>query len=130
MHAHGSHLKAQRVRTALAAPIGIVVVTLGSFLGCSRGPSIRAIVQNPSRYQDSVVTLSGTAAGPQGLSLGGAGVGMYTLVDGADSIRVISSAAPPAERQRVRVTGSVRAAMAFGLLRFGPVLEETSREGR
>ena len=74
--------------------------------------------------------MNGTAVSPQGLSFWQAGVGVYTLTDGSDSIKVIASSAPPTEQQRLRVTGHVRAAMLLGLMRFGPVVEETVREGR
>ena len=72
--------------------------------------------------------VSGTAVDPQGLSFGGAGVGFYTLVDGEDSIKVVASSAPSADRQKVRVTGHVRAGLALGVIRFGPVIEKAERE--
>ena len=107
------------------------VLLCGLALGaCNRGPSIRAIVQNPERYLDSLVTMNGTAVEPQGFSFGQSGVGWFTLIDGKDSIKVVASSALPADQQRVRVTGHVRGGMALGVVRYGPVVEESRREGR
>jgi hypothetical protein len=81
--------------------IALAVVAIG-LIGCAP-LTVARINQDPSRYRNRVVTLTGTVV----TSVGIMGTGGYQIDDGTGRIVVLSRTGVPSGGSRVSVTGSV-----------------------
>lgn len=92
--------------------------------GCPQGTTIRDIQNDPSRFRDKEVSITGRVV----TSFGAGGEGAYELDDGTGRIWVLSTqGGVPGEGARVRVTGRVSSGVTFGGRSFGVVIRETER---
>ena len=92
--------------------------------GCPQGTTVRDIQNDPGRFRDREVTITGRAV----TAFGAAGEGAYELDDGTGRIWVLASrGGVPSEGARVRVTGRVSSGVTFAGRNFGTVIRETER---
>ncbi len=93
-------------------------------IGCPQGSTIREIQNDPGRFRDQQVSVSGRVV----TSFGAAGEGAYEVDDGTGRIWVLTShGGVPSEGANVRVTGRVSSGVTFAGRSFGTVLRETER---
>ncbi len=92
--------------------------------GCPQGTTIRDIQNDPNRFRDKEVSVTGRVV----TSFGAAGEGAYELDDGTGRIWVLTTqGGVPGEGARVRVTGRVDSGVTFGGRSFGVVIRESER---
>jgi len=86
-----------------AARVGLAAILCIAALGC--GPmKINQVLADPSRYRNQEITVRGTVA--QSASI--AGRGAYRLVDGDQSLWVVTTTGAPRTGARVDVTGRLQ----------------------
>jgi len=93
--------------------------------GCPQGTTIRDIQNDPSRFRDKEVSISGRVV----TSFGAAGEGAYEVDDGTGRIWVLTSqGGVPGQGAQVRVSGRVSSGVTFAGRSFATVLRETQRQ--
>ena len=108
-------------RTFLLFALALVALLLAA---CTEGTTIRDIQNDPGRFRDKEVSVTGRVV----TSFGAAGEGAYELDDGTGRIWVLTShGGVPGEGSRVRVTGRVSSGVTFAGRSFGTVIRETER---
>lgn len=95
-------------------------------VACTRDPTIGDVLAQPDRFIDSTIAVRGKVVDPSGVTLLGVSMWSYKLVDGPDTLLVVSSKQPTEKAKRTSVVGRIRSTMMLGFVRIGPVLEETS----
>ncbi len=107
-------------------PLLLVVVLLVS--GCAlslRNPSIAQLQQNPARYHDRTVSISGVVTSSWGLPL--VPLKLYKVDDGTGEVTVVSQHEPvPSKGSRVRVRGRVTDVAVIGGRAIGLHINEDS----
>jgi hypothetical protein len=105
------------------------VVLAGAVLtGCATSATIRQIRNDPGRYQNKSVRVSGIVDSSVGTPL--LPVQFYTLSDGTGEINVVATKSndTPAKGAHVRVKGRVTSVGTFGSRSLGLHLQEESRK--
>ncbi|HEX9179068.1 MAG TPA: OB-fold nucleic acid binding domain-containing protein [Burkholderiales bacterium] len=91
---------------------------------CSPATDIGSIVDNPRKYADQTVTVSGDVQDTFGLG----GLKYYTVTDKTGSIRVMTERPLPKQGERIRVTGKVQEAFSFGSQTSVVLVEEKPKK--
>ena len=113
--------KLRRVLVLLALPLALTLAGCAS-LG---SPSISEVRDNPGRYADHTVTVTGTVTTAWGIPL--VPFRMYRVSDGTSEILVLSdNRRTPGRGARVRVRGEVEEFAVFGGRSVGLHLREKS----
>lgn len=106
----------------------LVIITasvLGFTVSC-RTTKIGDILDNFSSYEGKEVTITGTVGETvwfSSLERGG-----FQAGDGSGNIWIISNQPPPADGQKVTVTGAAQSVFELGGRSFGKVIMETRRK--
>ena len=106
------------------------VALLAAFVvtGCAaRGVRIAELRNQPDRYDDKTVSITGTVTKAAGLPLIG---GFYTVDDGTGQITVLSQSGAPPSGTRVQVKGKVYEVATIGNNSVGLHLREQDRKSR
>ena len=110
----------------------IVVALLGAMLiaGCAaRGVHIAQLKDQPTRYYDKNISVSGVVTNSWGIPL--VPFQLYSVDDGTGQITVVShSGRAPSKGTRVQVNGKVNELATFGGQSVGLHIEETSHRIR
>ena len=105
----------------LAAALALTALLLA---GCPQSTTIREIQNDPGRFRDKEVAITGRVT----TSFGVLGEGAYEVDDGTGRMWVLTSrGGVPSQGARVRVTGRVTTGVTFAGRNFGTVLRETER---
>ena len=107
------------------ARIRVLICGLGLALclGCGLAPvKVAEIKQDPSRFENRVVTLHGTARG--GTKLPFMTEAFYELDDGTGALPVVTTKPLPPEGRKVFVRGKVKSAFRLGGQSYGLVVME------
>ena len=112
-------------RPTTVALVGVVLLA-----GCgARGVHIAELRNQPTKYQDKTVSISGTVTDSWGIPL--VPFQFYRVDDGTGNIAVVShSGRAPAKGARVQVKGTVNELATFAGQSVGLHLEETDRAAR
>ncbi len=104
-----------------------LVVVLSILCQCSglMSTKIGDIRNNPRRYADKEVTLSGTVTSSFSLVV----LKYFTLGDGTGDIPVVTQRPLPKEGERVTVKGTVREAFSIGSESLLVIVEEPAEAG-
>jgi hypothetical protein len=98
-------------------------MALAFSLACGLAPvKVEEIERDPTRFEDKVVTLHGTARG--GTKLPFMQESFYEIDDGTGSLPVVTTKALPAEGKKVFVRGRVKSAFRLGGKSYGLVVME------
>lgn len=108
-------MKSRRTLSALAIAAGFLLAGCGSV-------KIGRITQDPSRYRNRTVSVTGTVTNSVGLM----GTGGYQLEDETGKIYVLSQSGVPSRGSRVRVTGTVSPGAQVLGASVGTVIRERS----
>ena len=105
----------------------LVVVALSILCQCSwlMSTKIGDIRNNPRRYADKEVTVSGTVTSTFSLVV----VKYFTLADATGDIAVVTQRPLPKEGERLTVKGTVREAFSIGSESLLVIVEEPAKEG-
>ena len=106
----------------------IAVLSALLIAGCAaRGVHIAQLKDQPTRYQNKTVSVTGVVTSSYGIPL--VPFQLYNLDDGSGQITVISrSGRSPAKGARVRVKGRINEVGVFGGRSIGLHLEERDRK--
>ena len=108
--------------------VSFLVLTLlcvSLFTACPSKTNIGSILDNPDRYRDKEVGITGTGEDGYGVPFVG---GAYKVDDGTGEIWVVSKrGGAPRKGARVGAKGRVLQGFNFGGRNFGTVIEETAR---
>ena len=108
-------------KTFLTFALALAAVLLA---GCPQDTTIRDIQNDPGRFRDKEVSISGRVV----TSFGAGGEGAYEVDDGTGRIWVLTShGGVPGQGAQVRVAGRVSSGVTFAGRSFGNVLRETQR---
>ena len=94
--------------------------------GCTQSVRISRLVNDPYRYQNRNVRVSGTVT----RSVNAVVAGGYQVDDGTGTIVVLSNQQPPRQGTRVTVDGRVQSGVAVLGRNFGTTLRERDRRIR
>ena len=113
-----------------ATSIGVLVLSAAVLAGCAaRGVRIAELKDQPTKYDDKSVSVTGTVTSSFGIPL--VPFQMYNLDDGSGEITVVSrSGRTPAKGTRVRVKGKVGEVAVFGGRSIGLHIQEEDRDYR
>lgn len=105
-----------------------VLVVLSSLLvvfllGCPQHKRIGEINQDPQRYVNKDIAVTGTVVNSFSALITGA----YELDDGTGTLWVLSNGGVPAKGSRIGVRGNIQTGFAFGGRSFGTILRERER---
>ena len=110
----------------------LVVALLSAFViaGCAaRGVKIAELKDQPGRYEDKKVAVTGVVTTSWGIPL--VPFQLYKVDDGTGEITVVSKyGRTPGKGQRVRVKGKVSEVAAFGGKAIGLHIQEEDRDYR
>ena len=107
----------------VVAAITLVMVMLA---GCPTQTTVSKIQQDPGRFYNKEVALSGTVTE----SYGALGTGVYQLDDGTGKIWILSeNYGVPGKGAHVGVTGTVVDTISFAGKSFATALRQTRRRG-
>ena len=112
--------------TRLAKTFLTFTVVLAAVLmaACPQSTTIRDIQNDPGRFRDREVSISGRVV----TSFGAGGEGAYEVDDGTGRIWVLTShGGVPGEGAQVRAVGRVSSGVTFAGRSFATVLRETER---
>jgi hypothetical protein len=114
--------KASRLSVAL---LGVFLIT-----GCAaRGVKIAQLKDQPGRYDDRSVSITGVVTSSWGIPL--VPFQLYKVDDGTGEITVVSKyGRTPAKGQRVRVKGRINEFAVFGGRSIGLHIQEEDRDYR
>ena len=98
--------------------------------GCAaRGVQIAQLKNQPDRYDDKTISVTGVVTSSFGIPL--VPFQVYNIDDGTGEITVLSrSTRPPSKGTRMRVSGKVSEFAVFGGRSLGLHIEETGRKIR
>ena len=102
------------------------LVVLSLILVACETVKISSVVNDPSRWVNKTVRVSGTVT----TSMGAVGHGAYQVSDGTGSIWVISSRGVPARGAQVGVEGTVFQGVQFMGQSFGVAIREKQHRTR
>ncbi|HET9699802.1 MAG TPA: OB-fold nucleic acid binding domain-containing protein [Burkholderiales bacterium] len=91
---------------------------------CSPATDIGSILDNPRKYADQTVTVSGDVRDTFGLGA----LKYYTVTDRTGSIRVMTERPLPKQGEHIRVTGRVEEAFSFGSQTSVVLVEEKPKK--
>jgi hypothetical protein len=93
------------------AVTALVALSALMFLGCKGVTTIKALLDDPARYNGQTVRIMGDVEH----SAGALGIGAYQINDGTGTMAVVSeSGGAPREGARVGVEGTLRSAFTIG----------------
>jgi hypothetical protein len=115
----------QRASRLSIALVGALLIS-----GCAaRGVRIAELKDQPARYDNKSVSVSGTVTSSWGIPL--VPFQLYNVDDGSGEITVVSSSSrPPTKGSQVRVKGKVSEVAVLGGRSIGLHLEEQDRNIR
>ena len=110
--------------------IGVLVLSAAVLAGCAaRGVRIAELKDQPTKYDDKTVSVTGTVTSSFGIPL--VPFQLYNVDDGTGEITVVSrSGRAPAKGTRVRVKGKVGEVAVFGGRSIGLHIQEEDRDYR
>ena len=109
----------------------LTVALVGAFLitGCAAGVKIAQLKDQPDRYDDKKVSVTGVVTSSWGIPL--VPFQLYNVDDGTGEITVVSrSSRAPSKGNRVRVKGRVNEFAQFGGRSIGLHIQEEDRDYR
>ncbi len=107
-----------RLRLVLAALVLLAAV------GCKGVTPIRALLDDPSRYDGRTVKIAGTVTSAAGIL----NYGTYRVDDGTGALQVVTQVGGvPREGARVAVEGTFRSAFTLGTETVAVLMEERHR---
>ena len=106
--------------------VAALTVAIVMIAGCPSRTTVNKIQQDPGRFYNKEVALSGTVTE----SYGALGTGVYQLDDGTGKIWILSeSYGVPGKGAHVDVTGTVVDTISFAGKSFATALRQTRRRG-
>ena len=105
--------------------LAATLIVISVLQGCSQHTKISEVTQDPARFRNKDVTISGKVT----QAFGALGTGAYQLDDGTGKIWVISEqSGVPSQGANVEVTGRLIEGATFGTRTLGTALRESHRK--
>jgi hypothetical protein len=120
----GEAMRSRRKVSILA----LTLLSISLLTACPSKTNIGKILDNPDRYRDKEVGITGTVEDSYSVPFVG---GAYKVDDGTGEIWVVSKrGGAPRKGARVGAKGHVTQGFNFGGRNFGTVIEETDRRSK
>ena len=108
-------------RLARSLGAALFLVALVALPGCKGTTPIKELLDDPSRFKDQTVRISGNVTS----SIGALGAGVYQVDDGTGKIHVVAkSGGVPREGAKVGVEGKVEQGFTLGTQSLTVLVEE------
>ncbi len=106
--------------------LSVILAAALALTACPSETTISRINENPGRYRDKDVVLTGTVTNSYGIL----GNGAYELDDGTGKIWVMTTHGVPGKGARVAASGKVYTGVEFGGKNYATALREEHRSNK
>lgn len=108
----------------------IIVLTATSVLAFAAAGklTVAKLIDNPSKYSDKKVKITGTVSNSYGVNILGQGGGIYKVDDGTGSLWVITQRNVPTTGARVKIKGRIQNAVVYNGKNYGLGMFENERQ--
>lgn len=106
----------------------IFLAATSAFVFAAGKLTVAKLTDNPSKYADKDVKITGTVSSSYGISILGQGGGIYKIDDGTGSLWVVTQRNVPTNGARVKIKGRVQNALVYNGKNYGLGMLEGERK--